>query len=43
MPVLEGELVGLHRSWTYVPIKHESHKAPILFLPSSELEFRLPL
>lgn len=30
MPLLKGELVGLSRSWTYVPIKCESHKAPIL-------------
>lgn len=42
-PLLKGELVGLYRSWTYVPIKCDSHKVPILVLPSVELEFGLPL
>lgn len=43
MPLLKGELVGLYRSRTYMPIKCESHKVPILVLSSVELEFGLPL
>ena len=43
MPLLKGELVGLYRLWIYVPIKCESHEAPVLVLPSVELEFGLPL
>lgn len=43
MPLLKGELVGLYCSRTYVPIKCESRKAPVLVLPSLELEFGLPL
>lgn len=39
MPLLKGELVGLHLSWTYLPIKYESYRAPVLVLPGGELEF----